>query len=319
MAGGLAALWKCADWLVTGSVAIAERFGISPVVIGLTLVAMGTSAPEVAASIAAALEGAGDIAIGNVYGSNIANLALVGGTCALIRPITVQKRILCREIPVMIITALLLFGVLQNLQLSRPEALGLLAIFAGLLAFTVHAAKKEAMEKPQQAAEIEKSVKKSEKLVTRPLGISVVFVLIGLVGVALGAKMALVGAVFLGRAAGLSEAVIGQTIIAIGTSLPELVTSLVAVLKGQDDISVGNLVGSNIFNTLLVTGGAGTVLPFAVGRRLLGTDYCVMLAVSIGFAALAILGRGRIKRSSGMILLAGYVCYVIYLLAYSAG
>lgn len=300
-------LWKCAELLVAGAVGLAQRTGVSPLVIGLTVVAMGTSAPEVAASIAAALRGAGDVSIGNVYGSNIANLALVGGLCALIRPMKVPRQTLQREIPVMILTALLLWPILHNLHLSRPEGIILLSLFAALILLTVYLARREhkSIEVPEQ------------KFISVTKGL--LFVAAGLIGLALGADMAVRGAVFVGERIGLSQAVIGLTIIAIGTSLPELATSLVAIIKGEQDISIGNLVGSNIFNTLLVVGTAGTVRPFAIGQRLAGIDYWVMILISVGFASVIIIGRRVIGRAGGAFLLCAYIGYMIYLLVYTAG
>ncbi|MHC4158918.1 MAG: calcium/sodium antiporter [Planctomycetota bacterium] len=306
--GGLVILWKSAELLVSGAVALAQLLGVSPLVIGLTVVAMGTSAPEVAASIAAAVRGVGDVAIGNVYGSNIANLALVGGLAALIRPIKVQLRTLKREIPAMILVALLLWPVLQNLSLSRPEGIILLAVFAALILFTVYSARKDtAAEPPTQAPSSEIRAPKK----------SVLFVLIGLVGLALGADITVRGAVFIGERIGLSNAVIGLTIIAIGTSLPELATCIAASVKAQHDISVGTLLGSNIFNALLALGAAGVIRPFDVVQRLAGTDYWIMVVVSVGFAAAAIIGRRTIKRLSGALLLTGYLAYITYLLAFN--
>lgn len=316
---GLAILWKSADWLVEGSVAIAERLGVSPIILGLTVVAMGTSAPEVAASIAATLQNAGDIAIGNVYGSNIANLALVGGICALIKPLAVQKRILRQEIPAMTVTALLLFAMLRNLYLSRAEAAGLGALFAALMAFIVHGARKGMLARLEQEEAIKDTVRSSEKLTTKPMWISVILVLVSLAGLAFGAKISLTGAVFIGRKIGLSEAVIGLTIIAVGTSLPELVTSVVAVLKEQHDISVGNLVGSNIFNTMFVTGSAGLVRPFSVSKRFIEADFAVMVGVSVAFGLMALIGKGKVTRISGLLLLASYAGYIAYLLAVRTG
>jgi cation:H+ antiporter len=307
LAGGLIILWKAAELLVAGAVGLAQRLGVSPLVVGLTVVAMGTSAPEVAASIAAAVRGAGDVAIGNVYGSNIANLALVGGLCALIRPISVQLRTLRREIPVMILVALLLWPVLHNLRLSRPEGTTLLAVFAVLILLTVYLAKRE-----------HKSIRAQGHKSTGVTKV-LLFVVIGLAGLALGADLAVRGAIVIGKQIGLSQAVIGLTIIAVGTSLPELVTSLVASIKGQYDISIGNLVGSNIFNTLLVTGTAGVVRPFAIGQRLAGVDYWVMILVSVAFASMAIIGRRAIGRAGGVFLLCAYIGYMVYLLGYTAG
>ncbi|UCC98970.1 MAG: calcium/sodium antiporter, partial [Phycisphaerales bacterium] len=265
LTGGLLILWKSADLLVAGAVGLARSLGVSSLVVGLTVVAMGTSAPEVAASIAGVLRqtDGGDLAVGNVFGSNIANLALVGGLVALIRPLEVRKLTLLREIPVMLAVALLLWPLLHNLHLSLWEGLMLLAVFAGLIVLTVHRAKKEAAQNRIRVANGEAGLTSP---VPRPAKNSLM-VVIGLVGLAVGAKMAVDGAIVIGERAGLSNAVIALTIIAFGTSLPELVTCVVAAVKGHHDISVGNLVGSNVFNTLLVTGAAGVVKPFEVAPR----------------------------------------------------
>lgn len=308
--GGLVILWKSADWLVDGAVGLAKLFGVSPLIIGLTIVAMGTSAPEVAASIAAAVKGVGNVAMGNVYGSNIANLALVGGLAALIRPIRVQLRTLKREMPVMILVALLLWPVLANNHLSRSEGFVLLVIFAGLISVTIFTARKKDIEDVQpEAASGKQDVKRN-----------IFWIIIGLAGLALGADMAVRGAVFIGERVGLSKAVIGLTIVAIGTSLPELVTCVVAAIKGEHDISIGNLVGSNIFNTLLVVGTAGVAKPFGdIAARLAGgVDYWIMIVVSSGFVLMAAIGQ-CIGRAKGVILLLGYIGYIVYLLVYTAG
>jgi len=307
LAGGVVILWKAADLLVSGAVSLAERLGISPLVIGLTIVAMGTSAPEAAASIAAAVRDIGDTAVGNVYGSNIANLALVGGVCALIRPIRIQLLTLRREIPVMLAVMLLLWPVLGNSYLSRTEGIMLLVLFAGLILLTVYSARKEGYKSTSAQEHKNTSVQRS-----------VVLVVIGLVGLAVGADMVVRGAVVIGERVGLSKAVIGLTIIAIGTSLPELATCVAASVRGQDDISVGTLVGSNIFNALLAIGAAGLVRPFAIVPRLAGgVDYWVMVIISVGFAAAAVIGRRTIGRAGGTILVCGYVGYMIYLLGFS--
>ncbi len=305
LAGGLAVLWKAADLLVAGAVGLAQRLGVSPLIVGLTIVAMGTSAPEVAASIAAAVRGAGDIAVGNVYGSNIANLALVGGLAALIRPISIQRQTLRREIPAMLLVALMLWPVLRNLSLSRIEAIGLLAVFFALIYMTVSAAKRQAADQ-----------KRNNNTVTQEQhGIKhIVFVITGLAGLALGAEMTVRGAVVIGEQIGLSEAVIGLTIVAVGTSLPELATCIVASIRAQHDISIGNLVGSNIFNTLLVTGTAGVIRPFEVAKRLAaGNDYWIMIAVSCAFAIFAAVGKRTISRLAGSVLLVIYFVYMFCL------
>jgi cation:H+ antiporter len=311
LAAGLAILCKCADYLVAGAVGLARRLGLSPLLIGLTIVAMGTSAPEVATSIADVLRPAGgDIALGNVYGSNIANLALVGGLAALISPLIVKPSLLRREIPVMLAVAFLLWPLLYNLSLARAEAILLLFVFTALLALIVYSARKEGLA-PARAEQIQQEVTKIQK--PRSLTIDIFLIAIGLVGLAVGAQMSIAGAVFIGRRIGLSEAVIGLTIIAVGTSLPELATSVAAVVKKEHDISIGNLVGSNIFNTLLVTGAAGAIRPFQISKRLIGADYWIMIAVSLVFAAIPILSKRRIGRLSGALLLAIYMAYLVYL------
>jgi len=309
---GLLLLWKGADVLVQGAVGIAERLGVSQLIVGLTVVAMGTSAPEAAASIAAVIDGRGDIAIGNVFGSNVANLALVGGLVALISPLQVQGRTLKREIPAMLGVALLLWPLLHNLQFSRPEGLLVLSVFLAMLFYTVHTARGEI----RQNAAVERAA--SAPPAGGNLVTNVALTIGGLIGLSIGAKLAIKGAIIIGTEIGLSDAVIGSTIMAVGTSLPELITCVVAALKGHHDISVGNLVGSNIFNTLLVTGAAGLVRPYGVGARFAGgTDFWIMVGVSAGFALAVIVGRRVVGRISGLLLLAAYVGYLAYLLAFT--
>lgn len=308
--GGLVVLWKCAELLVAGAVGLAERLGISQLIVGLTVVAMGTSAPEAASSIAAVLEEAGgDLALGNVYGSNVANLALVGGLVAILRPLHVRKRTLRRDIPAMIVVEMLLWPILMAGLLSRPKAGLLLAVFAGLIMATVWIARRERAKDRAAAENGNIAAHGSQRL-----GACVLLALAGLIGLSAGAKMTVAGAVYLGAKIGLSEAVIGLTIIAFGTSLPELVTCVVAAVKGQHDISVGNLVGSNIFNALLVVGAAGMVRPFpATARFAGGADFWIMIGVSVGFAGLIVIGRRVIGRLGGVLLVCTYAAYVVYL------
>jgi cation:H+ antiporter len=387
--GGLAVLWKSAELLVAGAVGLARRLGISSLVIGLTVVAMGTSAPELAASIAGVLRKTGEVearaveletqarideldeqirsvtvqarseadrltatreailkdsetrvkelraeggnlAIGNVFGSNIANLALVGGLVALIQPLMVKRQTLLREIPVMILMELLLWPFLCNSHLSRLEAFALMVVFSVLILITIHLARKESIQnriKQVLPQGLEADENKDAEVLDQadPDGIkrrdgtkNLLFIMIGLIGLAVGAKMAVEGAVFIGTEIGLSTGVIALTIIAFGTSLPELVTCVVATVKGHHDISVGNLVGSNIFNTLLVVGGAGIVKPFDITRRFAGgTDYWIMVAIGVAFALAVIIGRRIINRLSGILLLCGYFGYLVYLFGYS--
>ncbi|MEJ2647823.1 MAG: calcium/sodium antiporter [Sedimentisphaerales bacterium] len=314
LAGGLGLLWKGADVLVEGAVGLARQFGVSSLIIGLTVVAMGTSAPEVAASIAGVLRktNGGDIALGNVFGSNIANLILVGGLVALIRPLKVQKTTLRREIPIMISVALLLWPFLYNAYLSRAEAAILLLEFFAFIAMTVYAAKGESKKSRLYEYNVNSTDAKYRNRDTKK---SIFFVVAGLIGLALGAEMTVSGAVYIGREAlGLSEGVIALSVISLGTSLPELVTCVVAAVRGEHGISVGNLVGSNIFNTVLVTGAAGLVKPFPVSPRFAdGVDYWIMIAVSFAFAGAAIIGRRTIGRITGIVMLCGYTAYILYL------
>lgn len=327
LTAGLVILWKCAELLVAGAVGLARSLGISPLVIGLTIVAMGTSAPELAASIAGVLRNAGEggnLAVGNVFGSNIANLALIGGLVALIRPLVVKKQTLLREIPVMILMGLLLWPFLQDSDFNRLEALFLLIVFSSLIIITIQLARKESEQNKIKQAELYKLAVQDDKdtearIPTGRYGIKdILFITIGLIGLAAGAKMTLEGAVFIGTQIGLSESVIALTIIAFGTSLPELVTCVVAAIKGHHDISVGNLVGSNIFNTLLVVGGAGIVQPFNLQKSLAGgIDYWIMIGTCIAFTLVVLLGRLVINRLSGILLLCGYIGYLVYLFGYS--
>ncbi|MHC4186660.1 MAG: calcium/sodium antiporter [Planctomycetota bacterium] len=307
LVGGLLILWKSAELLVSGAVRLAERLGVTPLVIGLTVVAMGTSAPEVAASIAGVLQekAGGDIAIGNVFGSNIANLALVGGLVALIRPLRIKKKTLKREIPVMLGVGIFLCFFVRDSIVSRIDAGVLLAVFAGLLLLMGYLARREGFE-PIQAEYKADTI--SDGLLK-----CLIYITIGLAGLALGAKMTVTGAVDIGRKVGLSEGVIALTVIAFGTSLPELVTCVVAALKKQDEISIGNLVGSNIFNTLLVTGTAGIVKPFEISASFAGgADYWIMISISVAFAVIAILCRRAIGKIGGSVLLCSYLIYLCY-------
>jgi cation:H+ antiporter len=314
---GLTILIKGADWLVDGAVAIAKQLGMSPLIIGLTIVAMGTSAPEVAASIKATLQNSPGIAIGNVYGSNIANLALVGGLCAIIRPISISPIAISRDIPLMLATALLLFVLFYTGQsLDRIESVFMLVLFAAVISFMIYSERKN-IEK--DARLIEKKATYVEQAATyqpQSIGLSVLIILIGLICLVEGADISISTATIIGQHAGLSEFVIGATIIAVGTSLPELVTCLVAAFKGQDDLSVGNLVGSNIFNTLLVIGASGIIKPFSFESQpeLIGDFYWLMIIVLVLFSTIALVLK-KITKLAGVVLL---VCYAGYI-AYSLG
>ncbi|MHC4882717.1 MAG: calcium/sodium antiporter [Planctomycetota bacterium] len=316
---GLLILIKGADWLVDGAVAVAKQFGLSPLIIGLTIVAMGTSAPEVAASIQAALDNSPGIAVGNVYGSNIANLALVCGLCALIRPIAVSRAALMRDIPLMLAVACGLYPIFYNHTLTRFESIGMLVVFGCIIVFMIQMEKKRAQSNVQVAEQQRSAVEHAAAFQPQSLFISLCLIGIGLVCLAEGAGLTVASAKTIGIHAGLSDAVVGVTIVAIGTSLPELLTCLIASLKGHDDLSIGNLVGSNIFNTLLVIGASGVVKPYsiAVFPELTGSYYIWMLSVLFLFSGLAFVFK-KITKPAGMLLVLSYVIYIMYSLGFFA-
>ncbi len=311
---GLTVLIKGADWLVDGAVAIAKQLGMSPLIIGLTIVAMGTSAPEVAASVKAALQNSPGIAVGNVYGSNIANLALVGGLCAIIRPICVSQAVLRRDIPLMLGSALLLYGIFYTgRSLGRSESVFMLILFAGVILFMIHSERMRAKKDAHVLEEKVSTVEQAAPHQPKSLWLSLFIILIGLICLAEGANLTVSSATIIGRHAGLSEIVIGATIIALGTSLPELMTCLIASFKGQDDLSVGNLVGSNIFNTLLVIGASGLVKPYSIEStpQLIGSCYWLMILVLILFSVIAFAFR-KISKPAGILLFMCYAAYIAY-------
>ncbi len=242
----------------------------------------------------------------------------MGGLCALIRPLSVKIGVLRRELPVMLIVALLLYPVLADLSLGRIESVILLSIFVILIVFTVVSATSESKARPDEVRQVSEHIHETTGHSDKPLGKNIVYIVLGFGGLALGAHFTVESGKFIGEWAGLSKAVIGLTIIAIGPSLPELMTCVVAALKGHDDISIGNLVGSNVFNTLLVIGTAGAIKPFGITARLIGVDYWIMIAVSAAFMIIAIFCK-RIGRISGALLLAAYGAYMVYLFGFTRG
>ena len=307
---GLYLLFKSADWLVSGAVSISKRLNIQPIVIGLTVVAIGTSAPEVAASIVSAIKSAGNVAIGNVYGSNIANLALIAGFCSILRPLKIKAGTIKREIYVMVVVALLLYPLIIDKCLSRWNGILLLTIFLILLGLTVFESLSRIKANPEEQVSIAPEIQEMQELPSCTKSISLI--LLGIFSMAVGAKFTVESGIFIGKYSGLSDAIIGNNNLAIGTSLPELVTCIVAAYKGHDDISIGNLVGSNVFNTLLVCGTAGIVRPIILEDKMVGSYYWLMVAISIVFAAL-ISPRLSLGRAKGSFLLICYLLYMAYL------
>lgn len=303
---GLVLLYFGAEGLVRGSSSLALRLGLSPLVVGLTVVAFGTSSPELMVSLRAGLEGQSDISIGNVVGSNICNIGLILGLCALIAPIATNSQIVRIDIPIMLGVTLLALLVLSDGALGRAEGA---VLFASLLAY-VALSVRLARRRPADAlgAELAEEVKISK----RGLAVDILMVLGGLLLLVLGARFLVDGAVIVARTLGWSEALIGLTIVAIGTSLPELATSLLAAVKRESDIAVGNIVGSNIFNLLGILGITAMVHPLQSGGVGMA-DFAVMFAFSLVLWPMAF-HQQRITRPEGAFLLAGYAGYLVWLL-----
>ncbi|MBQ8754736.1 MAG: calcium/sodium antiporter [Lentisphaeria bacterium] len=300
---GIAGLYYGAEFLVKGGVSIARRAGVSPLVIGLTLVAFATSAPELVVSVSAAIDGSSDISLGNVVGSNICNIALILGLCACITPMVVQRQILRFDSHFMVGSAVLLaVFYLSGNGVNRIQALVLLAGMIVYVVWNVYASRKE-----NAAAETEKT---EEKLL--PLWQSLLLIVLALALLVAGAKIFLRSAVFFAGKLGLSEAVIGLTIVAVGTSLPELATSVVAAIKGEDDIAIGNVVGSNIFNILCILGITPLIAPLK-NAALDPVDMGAMILVSILLVPMMRTGW-KISRKEGAALLILYAGYITYLL-----
>ncbi len=317
LTAGLVLLVAGAEVLVRGAGKLAAQFGIPPLIIGLTVVAFGTSAPETAVSVQAAMSGSGDLAIGNVVGSNIANVLLILGVTALIAPLLVSRQLIRLDIPIMIAASLLTLALAWDGSLSRLDGAVLFACIIGYTTFLIISSRKE--KKP--AADDEFTAEYALDQAPKPYAwaIHLALIIAGLVLLVSGSNLLVEGAVSLARALGLSELVIGLTVVAIGTSLPELATSVTAAFKGERDIAVGNIVGSNIFNLLCVLGLSALVSPQAiqVADNALQFDFPVMIAVAI--ACLPIFFNGyAINRWEGGVFLAYYALYTAYLIMHSS-
>lgn len=303
---GLILLVWSADKFVDGASATARYFNLSPLLIGIVIVGFGTSTPEMLVSASSALDGASGLALGNAYGSNIANIALILGVTALISPIFVAKDVLTKELPALLAITLLSAFFLMDASVSRLEAVILLAVFAIYMAWRIWEAKKTTSE-PESAEN------------TAPISLkkSIFWLIAGLLILMLSSKLMVVGAVALATELGVSDLVIGLTIVAVGTSLPELASSIIAARKGESDLALGNIVGSNLFNTLVVVGIAGVIRPMQVEPEIFSRDMLVMFALTV------LLGlccypfsknrQGKITRFEGFLLLLCFVGYTLYL------
>jgi cation:H+ antiporter len=308
---GLGALVAGAEALVRGASKIAMSLGISPLVVGLTIVAMGTSSPEVAVSVGAALSGNTDIAVGNVVGSNVFNVLFILGVSALITPLVVHSQIIRQEVPIMIGASVVLAVMVIDGSLSRMEAVMLLVLLVGYMVFLVRQSRAETAEiRDEYAGAVQRNGAWDSHWAAQALLIAA-----GLGLLVLGSEWLVNAAVAFARALGVSDLIIGLTIIAAGTSMPEVATSIMAAVRGERDIAVGNVIGSNTFNILGCLGLSGVVSANGLGMSsaVLNFDLWVMLAVA--FACLpAFMLRNEIGRRRGLMFLAFYVAYVAYLI-----
>ena len=312
---GLILLVLSADRFVEGTSSVARHFGMPPLLIGMVIIGFGTSLPEMMVSGLAALQGNPGIALGNAYGSNISNIALILGVTALISPISVDSQVLRKELPILTAITILAAWQLRDAEISRTDALVLLGVFSGLMYWTI----RQGMRKKKDALAIEIE----EKLATHSMPIHRAFgwLVAGLIFLIAASRILVWGAVEIAHDYGVSDLIIGLTVVATGTSLPELASSLIAIRKGEHDIALGNILGSNLFNTLAVVGIAGTIHPLTAGPEVLSRDFLVMatLTVSLFIIGYGFRGPGRINRLEGAGLLSCYIAYTTYLISIALG
>lgn len=307
---GFVLLIVAAEYLVKGAAAIATTLGISPLIVGLTVVAFGTSAPELAVSIMAAFRGQADLAVGNVIGSNIFNILVILGISAMIIPLVVHQQLIRFDVPVMIFVSILLYAVSLDGAISRWDGVILFGLSLVYVWFLLKISKKEknAAVLGEYANEYGGSEKEPEWVR------NILFVILGIAGLVIGSDRLVAGAVTIAKHFGVSELIIGLTIVSVGTSLPEVATSVVAALKGERDIAVGNVVGSNIFNIVIVLGISAIVAPSGISVAKEALDFDMLFMIAVAVAALPVFFHGyRIGRTSGILLLAFYIGYLAYL------
>lgn len=310
---GLCLLVWSADRFVAGSAASARHFGMPPLLIGMVIVGFGTSAPEMVVSAMAASQGNPGIALGNAYGSNITNIALILGLTALISPIAVHSQVLRKELPILTLITGLAVWQLWDLHLNRLDAVVLLVVFFGLMIWSIVQGLRNKGDALGDETE--------KELQSHPmtLGRAFFWVVVGLLLLIVSSRILVWGAIEVARAFGVSDLIIGLTIVAVGTSLPELASSIIAARKGEHDIALGNILGSNLFNTLAVVGIAAMISPLSVGTEVLYRDMSVMAGLTLSLFVLGFGFRanrgGRINRYEGAALLISYAAYTIYLIS----
>ncbi len=308
--GGLAVLVWSADRFIDGAAATARHAGMPPLLIGMVIIGFGTSAPEMVVSAFASIQGNPNLALGNGYGSNITNIALILGITALLSPIAVHSQILRKELPLLALVTLLAGYQLMDGQISATEAWTLLGVFFLLMGWSIVQGMRQRGDALGNDVEHE-----LDSDGTMSLGTAVFWLLLGLVLLVVSSRVLVWGAVDIASAMGVSDLVIGLTVVAIGTSLPELASSIIAVRKNEHDLALGNVIGSNMFNTLAVVGIAGAIHPMSVSPEVLTRDWVVMagLTLSLFILSYGFRGPGRINRAEGGLLIAIFVAYTSYL------
>lgn len=308
---GLVLLVWSADRFVEGSASAASHFGMPPLLIGMVIVGFGTSAPEMVVSALAASQGNPGIALGNAYGSNITNIALILGITALISPIAVHSQVLRKELPILTAATALAAWQVWDGEIDGFDALVLLVVFAGVMVWAI----RQGMQKAEDALGTE--IEQELKVRGMPIRRALFWLVAGLVLLIVSSRILVWGAVEIARGLGVSDLIIGLTVVAVGTSLPELASSVIAARKGEHDIALGNVLGSTLFNTLAVVGIAGTIQPLGFGPEVFNRDMLVMAALTLLLFAIGFgfRGPGRINRIEGGFLLACYVGYTAFLIS----
>lgn len=320
---GLIVLVWSADKFVDGAVGVARFCGMSTLLIGMVIVGFGTSAPEMVVSALSAVQGNPELALGNAYGSNIANIALILGVTALISPILVQRSVLKKDLPLLIGVTVLSIALLLDGSVSRLDGIIFLLVFFAVMGFNIYKEKKAA-GKAAEAVASESSEASADTESETPMGLgkSIGLLVLGMALLVASSRALVWGAVEIARSLGVSDLLIGLTIVAIGTSLPELASSIAAARKGEDDLAVGNIIGSNLFNTLMVVGIAATISPMAgIEQDVLYRDMPLMGVLTLSLLVLGYRrkGDGRINRVAGFVLLAVYVLYLLALILKATG
>ncbi|VAV87931.1 Inner membrane protein YrbG, predicted calcium/sodium:proton antiporter [hydrothermal vent metagenome] len=306
--GGFVLLFLAGDLLVRGASNLAEKLGVQPLVIGIVIVGFGTSVPELATSVRAALQGAPGIAMGNIVGSNMANMLLILGAGALIYPIATKRSNIYRDGGVGAMGAVFLGLAAWYGELNRPAGIILILILIAYLWFLLHDDHK------QRNAHQEKTGEKRANLLSLPVLKDSLLLLGGIAGVLLGGKFLVDGAVELARVYQIEESVVGLTVVALGTSLPELATSIIAALKRQTDLAIGNVLGSNIYNIFGIGGVTATIIPVPISPHMTNIDIPLLIVMSIALIGIIVWQHG-VTRKTGVAFLGGYFAYVFYLLA----